>query len=114
MFSLGWRARRCGGQYTCNPDCHFPFSPQTMNLLLGEQGQRTFWTRQIPPGLQLGPRKVSGFLRGGKDRERSSVNWDFPTLSHKLTQENCLHPEPECWGRRRGGDRSWEEPGSSW
>lgn len=71
-----------------NPNCYFPFPLQTISLLLGEQGQRTFWTRQIPPGLQPGPRKDLGFLRGEQDRERSSVSWDFPTSSHKLTQEN--------------------------
>lgn len=25
-----------------------------------------------------------------------------------LALEDGLHPEPECWGRRRRGGRSWE------
>lgn len=33
-----------------NTDCHFPFLPHTISILLGEKGQRRmFWTRDIPP-----------------------------------------------------------------
>lgn len=114
VFGLGGRARRCRRQGTRNPDCHFPFPPQTISNLLGERDQRrTFWMRQSPPGLQPGSRKDSGFLHAERGGERPSGSGDFPAPTHKLTQKG-LHPEPECWWRSVGGGRSWEGPGSSW
>lgn len=91
--------------------CHFPFPPQAISTLLEERKQRVLdnidptWPRT----WALKVLRIPAWRAGQRGVLRKLGFSRFTTQAH--SQENWLHPERECWGRRVGGRESWEDRG---